>query len=125
MYSSLLLIVILFTGFVDPPWFSRFGFPRKIVRRAFCVQVLIVNNPHFRFLHTHTQRTYYRLWLVTIHNIVVSELGYRFMEGGANVSPGMIVLNSQNYADRKIKMEDLLIVKDLYEPIDRAEIPRG
>ena len=37
---------------------------------------------------------------------------------------GMIVLNSQNYADWKIKMEDLLIVKDLYEPIDRVEIHR-
>ena len=37
----------------------------------------------------------------------------------------MIVLNSQNYANWKIKMEDLLIVKDLYEPIDRAEIPTG
>ena len=38
---------------------------------------------------------------------------------------GMIVLNSQNYVDWKIKMEDLLIVKDLYEPVDRADIPRG
>ena len=47
------------------------------------------------------------------------------MEGGVSGFPGMIVLNSQNYADWKIKMEDLLIVKDLYEPIDRAEIPKG
>ena len=38
---------------------------------------------------------------------------------------GMIVLNSNNYSDWKIKMEDLLIVKDLYEPIDRKEIPTG
>ena len=37
----------------------------------------------------------------------------------------MMVLNSQNYADWKIKMEDLLIVRDLYEPIDNAEIPKG
>ena len=47
------------------------------------------------------------------------------MEGGLSGSPGMIVLNSQNYADKKIKMEDLLIVKDLYEPIKRAKIPMG
>ena len=47
------------------------------------------------------------------------------MEGGVSGFLGMIVLNSQNYVDWKIKMEDLLIVKDLYEPIDRAEIPRG
>ena len=45
------------------------------------------------------------------------------MEGGVSGFPGMIVLNSQNYADWKIMMEDLLIVTDLYEPIDRAEIP--
>ena len=37
----------------------------------------------------------------------------------------MIVLNSQNYSNRKIKMEDLLIVKDLYEPIEKEDIPRG
>ena len=47
------------------------------------------------------------------------------MEGGVSGFPGMIVLNSQNYADWKIKVEDLLIVKDLYEPVDRAKIPRG
>ena len=47
------------------------------------------------------------------------------MEGGGSGFPGMMVLNSHNYADWKIKMEDLLIVKDLYEPIDRAEIPKG
>ena len=57
-------------------------------------------------------------------NKLVSELGSS-MEGGVSGFPGMIVLNSQNYADWKIKMEDLLIVKDLYEPIDRAEIPKG
>ena len=47
------------------------------------------------------------------------------MEGGVSGFPGMIILNSQNYADWKIKMEDLLIVKDLYELVVRAEIPRG
>ena len=40
------------------------------------------------------------------------------MEGGVSGFLGMIVLNSHNYANWKIKMEDLLIVKDLYEPID-------
>ena len=47
------------------------------------------------------------------------------MEGAVSGFLGMIVLNSQNYADWKIKMEELLIVKDLYELIDRAEIPTG
>ena len=47
------------------------------------------------------------------------------MEGGRSGLPGMMVLNSHNYADWEIKMEDLLIVRDLYEPIDRAEIPKG
>ena len=47
------------------------------------------------------------------------------MEGGGSGLPGMMILNSQNYVDWKIKMEDLLIVKDLYEPINRAEIPKG
>ena len=47
------------------------------------------------------------------------------MEGGASSFLGMIVLNPQNYADWKIMMEDLLIVKDLYEPIDREHIPTG
>ena len=37
----------------------------------------------------------------------------------------MMVLNSHNYADWKIKMENILIVKDLYEPIDREEMPTG
>ena len=37
----------------------------------------------------------------------------------------MIVLNSHNYSDWKIKMENLLIVTDLYEPIDRKDIPTG
>ena len=47
------------------------------------------------------------------------------MEGGVSGFLGMIVLNSQNYADWKINMGDLLIVKDLNEPVDRAETPRG
>ena len=47
------------------------------------------------------------------------------MEGSVSGFPRMIVLNSHNYADWKIKMEDLLIVKDLYEPIDRKDIPIG
>ena len=44
------------------------------------------------------------------------------MEGGVSGFPGM-VLNSHNYSDWKIKMEDLLIVKDLYEPLEREQIP--
>ena len=47
------------------------------------------------------------------------------MDGKSNSFKGMIVLNSNNYSDWKIKMEDLLIVRDLYEPIDRREIPTG
>ena len=47
------------------------------------------------------------------------------MEGGVSGFPRMIVLNSHNYFDWIIKMEDLLIVKDLYETIDRSEIPIG
>ena len=45
------------------------------------------------------------------------------MEGGVSFFLGMIVLNSHNYTDWKIKMEDFLIVKDLYELIDRENIP--
>ena len=47
------------------------------------------------------------------------------MEADVSGFLSMIVLNSQNYVDWKIKMEDLLIVKELYEPINRAEIPMG
>ena len=47
------------------------------------------------------------------------------MEGSVTGFPRMIVLNSHNYSDWKIKMEDLLIVKDLYEPIEKEDIPRG
>ena len=47
------------------------------------------------------------------------------MEGNVSGFPVMIVLNSQNYSNRKIKMEDLPIVKDLYEPIEKEDIPRG
>mgnify|MGYP000748247413 CR=1 FL=1 len=47
------------------------------------------------------------------------------MEGGVSGFPGMMVLNSYNYPDWKIKMEDLLIVKDLYEPVEREKIPTG
>ena len=47
------------------------------------------------------------------------------MEGGVSGFQGMVILNSQNYANWKIKMEDLLIVKDMYEPIDKAEISTG
>ena len=56
------------------------------------------------------------------HDKLVSELQHRNMEGGVSGFPGMIVLNSQNYADWKIKMEDLLIVKDLYEPIEQRSV---
>ena len=44
------------------------------------------------------------------------------MEGGVSGFPGMIVLNSHNFSNQKIKIEDLLIVKDLYESIDRSEM---
>ena len=44
------------------------------------------------------------------------------MEGGVSGFPRMMVVNSQNYVKWKIKMEDILIVKDLYKPIERAEI---
>ena len=47
------------------------------------------------------------------------------MEVSMSGFPRMIVLNSHNYANWKIKMEDLLIVKDLYELIDRKDIPTG
>ena len=47
------------------------------------------------------------------------------MEGSMSGFPGMIVLNSHNYADWKIKMEDLLIVRDVTEPIDKKDIPTG
>ena len=44
------------------------------------------------------------------------------MEGGVNGFLGMIVLN---YSDWKIKMEDLVMVKDLYDPIERKKYPQG
>ena len=47
------------------------------------------------------------------------------MEGSVSGFPGMIVLNSHNYSDWKIKIEDLLIVKDLYEPIEKNDMPIG
>ena len=47
------------------------------------------------------------------------------MKAGVSGFPGMMVLNSHNYADWKIKMEYLLIVKDLYEPVEREQIPIG
>ena len=47
------------------------------------------------------------------------------MEGNVSSFLGMIVLNSQNYSDWKIKMEDLLIVKYLHEPIENEDMPRG
>ena len=47
------------------------------------------------------------------------------MEGSVSGFRGMIFLNSHNYSDWKIKMEDLLIVRDLYELIDRKDIPIG
>ena len=46
------------------------------------------------------------------------------MEGGVSGFPGMIILNSQNYANWKIKMDDLLIVKDMYEPNENSWIGR-
>ena len=47
------------------------------------------------------------------------------MEGGVSIFPGMIILNLYNYSDWKINMEDLLIVKDLYEPIAKEQISTG
>ena len=47
------------------------------------------------------------------------------MEGSVSGFPGMIVLNSHNYSDWKIKMEDLLIVRGFHEPIERKDIPTG
>ena len=47
------------------------------------------------------------------------------MEGGVSGFQGMMVLNSHNHADWNIKMEDLLIVKDLYEPIEREQTLTG
>ena len=41
------------------------------------------------------------------------------MDGKNNSFQGMIVLNSNNYSVWKNKMEALLIVKYLYEPIDK------
>ena len=45
------------------------------------------------------------------------------MGGKNSVFQGMIILNSNNYSNWKIKMEDVLIVRNLYEPIDRRETP--
>ena len=45
------------------------------------------------------------------------------MEGSVSGFPRMIVLNSHNYSNWKIKMENLLIVRDLYEPTDWNDIP--
>ena len=47
------------------------------------------------------------------------------MEGGVSGFPGMMVLNSHNYASWKIKMEDLLIIKDLYELVEGEQTPTG
>ena len=44
------------------------------------------------------------------------------MEGRISGILGMIVLDSHNYSYWKIKMENLLIVRDLYELIERKEI---
>ena len=47
------------------------------------------------------------------------------MEGGVSGFLGMIVLNTHNYSYQKIKIEYLLIDRDLYELIDMKEIPIG
>ena len=44
------------------------------------------------------------------------------MERGVSGFPRIMVLNSHNYIDWKIKMEDLLIVKYLYELVERELI---
>ena len=45
------------------------------------------------------------------------------MEGSVSGFLRTLVMNSHNYSYWNINMEDPLIVKDLYEPIDRREIP--
>ena len=47
------------------------------------------------------------------------------MDGKNNSFQGLIVLNSKNYSDWKITMEDFIIGRDLYKPIDRSEILTG
>ena len=47
------------------------------------------------------------------------------MVGGVRGFQGIMVLNSHNYAYWKIKMEDLLIVKDLHEPINKEQTTTG
>ena len=47
------------------------------------------------------------------------------MERGVSGFPRIMVLNSHNYIDWKIKMEDLLIVKKLGVPVVREQIPIG
>ena len=39
--------------------------------------------------------------------------------------PSMVSLNANNYTTWKTSMEDILYVKDLYEPILREIIPSG
>ena len=39
--------------------------------------------------------------------------------------PGMVSLNATYYTTWKIRMEDIVYVKDLYEPILREMIPSG
>ena len=41
------------------------------------------------------------------------------------VMPSMVSLNATNYTTWKTRMEDILYVKDLYEPILRENIPSG
>ena len=47
------------------------------------------------------------------------------MEGNVSGFLGMIVLHSHYYSNWKTKMEDLLIVKDMYQPIDKSDIRTG
>ena len=54
---------------------------------------------------------------------LLSDQQVQYMERGVSGFRGMMVLNSHNYTDWKIKMEDLLIIKDLYEPINKEQIP--
>ena len=63
-------------------------------------------------------------FMVHFYQIGIKESGER-MEGGMSDLPRMMFLKSHNFLDWKIKMKDLLIIKDLYEPTNKEEIPMG
>ena len=79
---------------------------------VFCFRVIV----YFRVSLSHRSKSEA---LQTCIRLVGEE-----MEGVSSFL-GMMVLTSQNYTNWTIKMEHLLIVKDLCEPINRAKIPTG